>query len=227
VTSRFAVRAVAFDLDGTLLHTLPDIAAAADRLLRELGRPAAGEAGVRSYIGNGIPRLVRRLLTGEMEGEPPAGIFEPAFDAFLRHYRDTFLASPAPYPGVMEGLKGMRSAGLRLACVTNKSRAFTEPMLEATGLARFFEVVLSGDSLPAKKPDPAPLLHVAERFDLEPAQLLMVGDSANDTRAARAAGCPVVCVPYGYRGTMTLRDLDCDAIVDDLVQVLRLVEAAD
>jgi len=227
VTSRFAVRAVAFDLDGTLLHTLPDIAAASDRMLRALGRPEVGEARVRSYIGNGIPRLVKRLLTGEMQAEPPAAIFEPAFEAFLRHYRDTFLASPTPFPGVLEGLEGMRGAGLRLACVTNKARAFTEPMLEATGLARFFEVVLSGDSLSAKKPDPAPLLHVAERFALAPAELLMVGDSDNDTRAARAAGCPVVCVPYGYRGGMTLRDLDCDAIVDDLVQVLRLVGAAD
>ena len=224
--ARFAVRAVAFDLDGTLLHTLPDIAAASDRMLRELGRPAVGEACVRRYVGNGIPRLVKRLLTGEMQAEPPEETFGPALDAFLRHYRDTFLTAPTIFPGVLEGLEGMRSAGLRLACVTNKARAFTEPMLESTGLARYFELVLSGDSLPARKPDPGPLLHVAAHFVIAPAAVLMVGDSDNDTRAARAAGCPVVCVPYGYRGTMALRDLDCDAIVDDLVHVLRLVDVA-
>jgi len=224
VTRRFGVRAVAFDLDGTLLHTLPDIATASDRMLRELGRAEAGEARVRGYIGNGIPRLVKRLLTGELQGEPQPELFEQALQSFMRHYRNTFLVSPRPYPGVVEGLDGMRAAGLRLACVTNKARAFTEPMLEATGLAAYFQLVLSGDSLPSKKPDPGPLLHLAQHFAIAPGDLLMVGDSDNDARAARAAGCPVVCVPYGYRGETALRDLDCDAIVDDLVQAQRLIE---
>lgn len=226
VRPRFAVRAVAFDLDGTLLHTLPDIAVASDRMLRELGHPAAGEALVSGYIGNGIPRLVKRLLTGELRGEPATGDFERALEAFMRHYRATFLATPQPYPGVREGLEHLRAAGLQLACVTNKARAFTEPLLEATGLARFFPLVLSGDSLPSKKPDPGPLLHVARHFGIAPPQLLMVGDSDNDARAARAAGCPVVCVAYGYRGGMALRELGCDAIVDDLLVLQRLVDAA-
>jgi len=221
VTARFRVEAVAFDLDGTLLHTLPDIAAASDRMLRELGRPEAGEAQVR-----GIPRLVKRLLTGQRQAEPDAALFELALQCFMRHYRDTFLSSPQPFPGVVDGLERMRGAGLRLACVTNKARAFTEPMLEAVGLAHHFQLVLSGDSLHSKKPDPGPLLHIAERFGVQPAQLLMVGDSDNDARAARAAGCPVLCVPYGYRGETALRDLDCDAIVDDLVDVLRYIDAS-
>lgn len=226
MTPRFPVRAVALDLDGTLLHTLPDIAAASDRMLHELGRPQAGEDRVRAYIGNGIPRLVKRLLTGSMQGEPDAALFEPALASFLRHYRSTFLASPRAFDGVEAGLAGMRAAGLPLACVTNKARAFTEPLLEATGLARFFDLVLSGDSLPTRKPDPGPLLQVAQRFAVEPGRLLMVGDSENDTQAARAAGCPVVCVPYGYRGDLPLRELDCDAIVADLADVLRLIDAA-
>jgi len=226
VTQRFHVQAVAFDLDGTLLHTLPDITAASDSMLRELGRPEAGEERVRGYIGNGIPRLVKRLLTGQRQAEPDAAQFEPALQCFMRHYRDTFLSSPQPFPGVVDGLERMRAAGLRLACVTNKARAFTEPMLEAAGLAHHFQLVLSGDSLPSKKPDPGPLLHIAERFGVQPAHLLMVGDSDNDARAARAAGCPVLCVPYGYRGETALRDLDCDAIVVDLVDVLRYIDAS-
>lgn len=220
------MQAVALDLDGTLLHTLPDIATASDRMMQEIGQPVAGEERVRGYIGNGIPRLVKRLLTGQMQTEPDAALFESALQCFMRHYRDTFLLSPRPFPGVVDGLERMRAAGLRLACVTNKARTFTEPMLEAAGLAHHFELVLSGDSLPSKKPDPGPLLHIAERFGVQPGQLLMVGDSDNDARAARAAGCPVLCVPYGYRGASALRDLDCDAIVDDLVDVLRYIDAS-
>ena len=129
-----------------------------------------------------------------------------------------------PFPGVEQGLRSMRAQGLKLACVTNKSQAFTEPLLEATGLADWLDIVVSGDSLPARKPDPLPLLHIAQRFGVPPARLLMVGDSDNDTAAARAAGCPVLCVPYGYRGGMEVRDLDCDAIVSDLLEAHALIE---
>jgi len=217
------VEAVAIDLDGTLLDTLPDIAQAADRMLLELGRPAAGPELVRGYIGNGIPRLVQRLLTGTMDGQAEAALFERGLNAFGRHYRETFLQHPLPFPGVIEGLGRMCASGLKLACVTNKSAAFTDPLLAAAGIAVHFDLVVSGDSLPARKPDPLPLLHVAQRFGVEPAQLLVIGDSDNDTRAARAAGCPVVCVPYGYRGAAQVRDLDCDAIVSDLLQACRLI----
>jgi phosphoglycolate phosphatase len=221
---RFSVDAVALDLDGTLLDTLPDIAEAAERMLREAGLPPAGQERVRDYIGNGIARLVKRLLTGTREGEPPAAEFEHALESFERHYRDTFLRSPVPFPGVEQGLRGMRGMGLKLACVTNKSQAFTLPLLEATGLATWLDYVVSGDSLPARKPDPLPLLHIAEQFGLAPARLLVIGDSDNDTAAARAAGCPVVCVPYGYRGGRAVRDLDCDAIVSDLIEAQSLVD---
>jgi phosphoglycolate phosphatase len=117
----------------------------------------------------------------------------------------------------------MHAAGLQLACVTNKSAAFTLPLLAAAGIAERFDLVASGDSLPAKKPDPLPLRHVARRFGLEPHRLLVIGDSDNDTRAARAAGCPVLCVPYGYRGAGQVRDLDCDAIVTDLLHACSLI----
>jgi phosphoglycolate phosphatase len=222
----FSVDAVALDLDGTLLDTLPDLAEAAERMLAELGCAPAGTDRVRDFVGNGIPRLVKRLLSGAREGEPPPEQFARALASFQRHYRDTFLRSPAAFPGVEEGLVRMREQGLRLACVTNKSGDFTLPLLEVTGLAAMLDYVVSGDSLPAKKPDPLPLQHIAQRFGVPPARLLMVGDSDNDTQAARAAGCPVVCVPYGYSGGLRVRDLDCDAIVSDLIEACALIARA-
>jgi phosphoglycolate phosphatase len=220
---RFEVSAVAVDLDGTLLDTLPDIAQAADRMLVDLGRPAAGEARVRDYIGRGIPRLVKRLLTGELHAEPDEASFQRALPLFEEHYRQTFAERSRPFPGVTEGLERMRTAGLRLACVTNKAQSFTLPLLAHTGLAGFFDLVVSGDSLPRKKPDPLPLQHIAQRFGVAPADLLLIGDSDNDTEAARAAGCPVVCVPYGYPGERQVRDLDCDAIVASLIEAAGLI----
>jgi phosphoglycolate phosphatase len=215
---RFQADAVALDLDGTLLDTLPDIAEASERMLREMGRRPAGQDRVRDYIGNGIARLVKRLLTGQREGEPDAAQFERALASFERHYRDTYLQSSVPFPGVEQGLRDMRAQGLKLACVTNKSEAFTLPLLEAAGLLSLLDCVVSGDTLPARKPDPLPLLHIAQRFGISPARLLVIGDSDNDTAAARAAGCPVVCVPYGYRGGREVHELDCDAIVSGLIE---------
>jgi phosphoglycolate phosphatase len=192
-------------------------------MLRDLGLAPAEDSAVRACIGDGIPRLVKRLLTGTRDGEPEPAAFERGRALFEGHYRDTFLQRPLPFPGVQEGLARLRAAGLKLACVTNKSEAFTLPLLTAAGIAGHFDLVVSGDSLPAKKPDPLPLRHVAQRFGLEPRRLLVVGDSDNDTRAARAAGCPVLCVPYGYRGAGQVRDLDCDAIVPDLLHVFPLI----
>lgn len=219
------IRAIAFDLDGTLLDTLPDIADAADRMLAELGRPQAGEDAVRRFIGNGIPRLVKRLLTGKRHGEPDPELFDRALPIFERHYRDTFTLRSAPYPNVVEGLQAFKAAGLRLGCVTNKAAAFTEPLLRATRLDGFFEVVLSGDNVPRKKPDPLPIVLFAERLGVALGSVLVIGDSPNDAQAARAAGCPVFCVPYGYRD-VEVRDLDCDVIVRDLLHAFELLRPA-
>jgi phosphoglycolate phosphatase len=217
-----AARAVAFDLDGTLLDTLPDLAAAAASMLEQLGRPPVDEPTVRSYIGNGIPRLTKRLLTRSMDGEPPPQLFERALGLFEANYRATLTARTKPFPGVEEGLRRFRASGLQLACITNKAHAFTVPLLEATGLRDWFDLVLSGDSLPKKKPDPLPLLHCAQEFGTDPAQLLVIGDSLADVQAARAAGCPVFCVSYGYSAG-GVQVLECDAIVHDLIQAAGLV----
>ena len=217
-----AVRAAAFDLDGTLLDTLPDIAEAARRMLADVGRPEVGAKAVRRYVGDGIQRLAKRLLTQEMDGEPPAGELERALDRFEHHYRDTLTQRTRPFPGVEDGLRQFAREGLKLACVTNKAESFTLPLLEATGLRGYFELVVAGDTLPRKKPDPLPLLYCAQQFGARPHELLVVGDSANDALAARAAGCPAFCVPYGY-SARDVRELDCDAIVGDLVEAARLI----
>ena len=129
------------------------------------------------------------------------------------------------YPGVIEGLEGFRALGLRLACVTNKAARFTVPLLEQMGLAPYFELVVSGDTLARKKPDPMQLAHICAEFALAPPEALLIGDSANDALAARAAGCPVFCVSYGYSEGGDVRDLDCDAIVDSLSEAANILQS--
>ena len=217
------IKAVAFDLDGTLVETLPDLHEAANRMLAQLGRSAVSESIVRAFIGDGVDRLVKRLLTGEHEGEPDAAAFEKAAADFRGHYASVLIRASHAFPGAVSVLEILRNRGVKLACVTNKPARVTEPLLQGLGLTAYLDLIISGDSLPRKKPDPLPLLHAARVFGIDPVQLLMVGDSAVDTAAARAARCPVFCVPYGYRGTLTVQELDCDAIVATLPDVLDLI----
>ena len=217
------IKAVAFDLDGTLVETLPDLHESAIRMLAQIGRPAVSESTVRAYIGDGVDRLVERLLTEKSDGEHDAALFEKAADNFRSHYANVLTRASHPFAGAVFTLKILRRRGFKLACVTNKPARFTEPLLEGLALTGNLDLVLSGDSLPRKKPDALPLLHVASAFGIEPAQLLMVGDSPVDTAAARTAGCPVFCVPYGYRGSLAVRELDCDAIVPTLPDLLDLI----
>lgn len=215
----FPVRAVMVDLDGTLLDTAEDLAAAANAMLAEYGRAPLELAAVRSYIGRGIANLVRRCFGDAASAELPAD----AVDCFRRHYRITNGRQARIYPGVVEGLRAMHGLGLPLACVTNKASDFALPLLETTGLARWFALKVCGDTLAKIKPDPLPLLHICERFGVAPGEALLIGDSLNDVRAARAAGCPVVCVPYGYNEGAAVRAQDCDAIVPSLEAAARLL----
>ncbi len=213
------IRALAFDLDGTLLDTLPDIADAANAMLRDLGRDEVHPDIVRSYIGDGIPRLVKRLLVANRDGEPATDAFERARAIFQDHYFRHLDRYTRAYDGAREGVERMRDAGLRLACVTNKAERFARPLLDAHFGAGAFDLVVGGDTLPRKKPDPLPFVHCCEQFDVAADELLVVGDSANDVDSARAAGCPVVCVPYGYTGGADVRSLGADAIVPGILQV--------
>jgi phosphoglycolate phosphatase len=217
------VKAVAFDLDGTLVETLPDLHESANRMLADLGRAAASEMTVRAYIGDGVDRLVKRLLTSSVDGEPDADVFEKAADSFRAHYAKILTRASHPFPGAIDLLDLLRKRGFKLTCVTNKPARFTEPLLRELGIAHRLDLILSGDSLAAKKPDPLPLVHTASTFGIATAQLLMVGDSQVDTAAARAAGCPVFCVPFCYRGSLAVQDLDCDAIVHALAEVSELI----
>ena len=208
------------DLDGTLADTAPDIHAAASRMLADLNRPPVSPAQAREHIGDGMPRFVKRLLTGERWQNPDAELFARAHDLMLRHYERECVASPRVYPGVREALAKLRADGFGLACVTNKPRRFTIPLLSACGLADFFPVVACGDSPEMKKPRPDSLLFACEGLGLQPADAVMVGDSAaTDGRAALAAGCKFVGVSYGYG----LDPFPPDAIVvDSLTELLSL-----
>lgn len=215
------VKAVMIDLDGTLLDTAADLASAANLVLEELGHGAVDPEIVKTFIGKGVANLMRKSLI-ESTGEEPEE-FEHAMAVFDRHYQDVLSRESRPYPGVVEGLEAMKAAGFRLACITNKAERFTIPLLKDTGLYDYFEIVLSGDSLPRKKPDPLPLFHACGHFGIEPSEMLLIGDSVNDVQAARAAGCTVFCVPYGYNEGNDIRELDTDAIVESLLDASGLI----
>lgn len=218
-----AVSAIVIDLDGTLLHTAPELAEAANRMLRDMGRPPVSQDLLMSYIGNGIAWLVKRALTGDMHAEPEAALYDKALPIFEKHYTELLLQSK-PFPGVIAGLDALKAAGFRLGCITNKVARYTEPLLKGIGLAQYFDIVLSGDSLPEKKPHPLPLLHSAQFFGVPIEKLLLIGDSLNDAVAARAAGCPVFCVPYGYNHGEPVDGLDLDAVIADLPAAMKLIK---
>lgn len=225
-TGPLAVKVVIIDLDGTLIDTAPDIAASANDMLHELGMSTVDHETVATWIGNGASRLVKRALTGDMDGEPDPTLYERAYTLFFKHYAERVSRESRPYPGVPGALADLRDGGFQLACITNKPQAFTLPLLKDLGLRDYFELVVSGDSLPARKPDPLPLLHTCEQFGVTPGQGVLVGDSANDTRAARAAGMPVICVTYGYNQGIDIRDLEPDAVIDSLDELPNYIRLA-
>jgi phosphoglycolate phosphatase len=218
------VKAVMIDLDGTLADTIPDLAEAANMMLRELDRPGLERELIRTFVGKGIPKLVERALAGSLESSVPAGLLARALPIYERCYAEVNGKHTVIFPGVSEGLRTLRAMQLPLACVTNKAERFTLALLERLQLARCFEQVIAGDTLPQKKPDPQPLLHACRGFGIAPGDMLMIGDSANDVEAARAAGCPVFCVTYGYNEGRDVRELDVDAIVASLIEATRLIE---
>ena len=217
---------VLIDVDGTLVDSVPDLAYCVDEMMKQLGMPEHGEAKVRMWVGNGVERLVRRALIGQLEGEPDDALFDKAYPVYLALYAENTSKRSKPYPGVKEGLEYLKQAGYRLGCVTNKAEQFTVPLLKALGLYDYFEIVVSGDSLPKKKPDPMPLLHVANHFGVKPEQALMIGDSVSDVKAARAAGFQIVCMSYGYNHGIDIREADPDAVIDSMAELPDLLKQA-
>jgi phosphoglycolate phosphatase len=217
---------ILIDLDGTLVDSVPDLAYCVDAMMERLDRPPHGEARVRNWVGNGVERLVRRSLIGQLEGEPDEADFQRAYPIFLELYRDNTSKRSQLFPGIRAGLDWLKAAGYPLGCVTNKAAQFTEPLLRDLEVRDYFEIVISGDTLPRSKPDPLPLLHAAAHFGAEPAEALMIGDSISDVKAARAAGFTIFCMSYGYNHGQDIRDYHPDAVLDSLTEVKGLLEGA-
>ena len=221
-----AFDAAIIDLDGTMVDTMGDFNEALNRMLRELELPSIAAQTIEHMVGKGSEHLLRSVLNHVLEhmGKAPTAIeiealYAHAWPSYQRHYLAINGHYARVYPGVEAGLQALRHAGLRLACLTNKPTSFALPLLRAKGLEGYFEQVFGGDSFDKKKPDPLPLLKTCEALQTAPARTLMVGDSSNDAQAARAAGCPVVLVTYGYNHGQPVRAVDADGFVDSLAQL--------
>jgi len=210
---------ILIDVDGTLVDSVPDLAYCVDEMMAVLGREPHGEVRVRDWVGNGVERLVQRALTGDLDGQPDQAAYDAAYPIFLDLYADNTSKRSRLYPGVREGLDYLKSAGYPLGCVTNKAEQFTVPLLKDLRVYDYFGIVVSGDTLPYKKPHPAPLLHAAEFFKVAPQESLMVGDSISDVKAARAAGFMIACVPYGYNHGDDIRLAEPDVVIETLASL--------
>jgi phosphoglycolate phosphatase len=215
---------ILIDVDGTLVDSVPDLAYCVDEMMKQLGRPTHGADKVRNWVGNGVERLCRRALVGQLDGEPSDADFEKAYPIFLALYAENTSKRSHLYPGVREGLDYLKSQGYKLGSVTNKAAQFTIPLLRDLGLHDAFEVIVCGDDLPEKKPHPMPLLYAAEQLGVTPEQSLMLGDSMSDVKAARAAGFQIVCMSYGYNHGEDIRDYNPDAVIDSMVELKGLLE---
>ena len=214
---------VLIDVDGTLVDSVPDLAFCVDEMMSQLGMPARGEASVREWVGNGVERLVKRALINELDGEPDEALFQQAYPLFLELYADNTCKRSQLYPGVSEGLDYLQQSDIKLGCVTNKAACFTEPLLQQLGIYDSFAIVISGDTLEKKKPDPMPLLHAAKFFAVAPEQAMMIGDSVSDVKAARAAGFQIACMTYGYNHGVDIRDSKPDAVMDSMAELPALL----
>jgi phosphoglycolate phosphatase len=213
-------RLVMFDLDGTLMDSVPDLAAAVDKMLMLLGREPAGIARVRDWVGNGSRVLVRRALAGGLEH---AGVADELADEALALFMQAYAGGhelTTVYPGVRECLDWLREREVKLAIITNKPAQFIEPLLEEKGLAGYFQWLVGGDTLPQQKPDPAALFWVMDKAGVAPEESLFVGDSRNDVRAAKAAAVPCVALTYGYNHGDPIADEQPALVLDDLRELV-------
>ncbi len=217
-----ALQAAVIDLDGTLVDTLGDFTATLNRMLADLALPPVAHATVERLVGKGSEHLIRGVLA--LAGWSPERMaasdgYERAWQLYQDHYRGINGRHADVYPGALAGVQWLKARGLKLACLTNKPTEFAQGLLRDKGLAEYFDVVFGGDAFPRKKPDPLPLLKTCETLGTVPARTLMLGDSSNDAQAARAAGCPVVLVTYGYNHGEPVRAVDADGWLDSLADL--------
>ena len=220
-----AIKAAIIDLDGTMLDTVPDFEAALNGMRAEFGLAPISQETIKPLVGKGSEKLVRDALLLDWDAARVDAAHADAMDGYQRHYLAINGKHSTLFDGVIEGLAEMRDQGLRLACVTNKPVAFTLPLLEQKGLAPYFERVFGGDSFARKKPDPMPMLGACEAFDLHPSRVVAIGDSSNDAESARAAGCFVLTVPYGYNHGRPIQEINSDGIVSSLLDAAKLIRA--
>jgi len=214
------IKAVAFDLDGTLIDSLPDLVAAANAMRQHLGLAPLHEQRVREHVGDGIGVLVHRSITNERDTPAEAALWEQGFSFFVAFYRQHLTTLTQVFPGVVTGIGLLKALNLPLAIITNKPEGLTLPLLKELGLADDFALFLGGDSLSEKKPSALPLLHTCQTLNIQPTDLLMVGDSHNDVAAARAAGSPVAVLRYGYGEADSLQ---ADVVLDSVEQLYDMI----
>ena len=217
------IRAAIIDLDGTMLDTAQDFQVAINRMRAELDLDPLDVGIIRNFVGKGTENLMRSVLGVNFDEDGVERHFEQALASYQRHYAAINGDHTRIYPGVVEGLDALQAKGLRLACVTNKPIGFALPLLEKKGLSGYFDITYGGDSLPKKKPDPYPLVKVCAEFGLQPPHVVAIGDSSNDALAARAAGCRVLNVPYGYNHGEPIQDVDSDGIVATLLDAAHII----
>ncbi|HEY1044353.1 MAG TPA: phosphoglycolate phosphatase [Telluria sp.] len=218
------VRGVIIDLDGTMLDTVPDFHVAINGMRAELGLGPIKAELIARMVGKGSENLIRGVLALDFDEAGVDQRIDSAMDSYQRHYIAINGDHSTLYPEVVEGLSALREMGLALACVTNKPVAFAQPLLAKKGLSHFFDVLYGGDSFERKKPDPMPLLGACASFSLSPAEVVAIGDSSNDAEAARAAGCAVLTVPYGYNHGRPVQEIDSDGIVATLLDAAHRIK---
>jgi phosphoglycolate phosphatase len=220
---KFLPRVVLFDLDGTLIDTIPDLAEAIQRMLAEMRQPARSLQELTGFIGKGVGHLVQSALTVNRSPKTEAE-YAQGLAIFRRHYTQLNGVKSIIYPGVIETLTWLRTRNIGLGCVTNKSAEFTLPLLQQLDLAKFFGAVISGDSLPQKKPNPEPLWIACEKLGVPRQEAstaaLMIGDSVNDALAARNANIPVWLMTYGYSEGIPLTGIDCDGLITSMTELI-------
>ena len=219
------IEAALIDLDGTMVDTADDFAAGLNGMLAQLDAEETTREEVMGYVGKGSEHLIRSVLAPRFHADHAEARFDEALALYQDEYAKINGRHTRLYPGVEAGLAALRDAGIKLACVTNKPHRFAVELLQQYGLVQYLEVVLGGDSLPKKKPDPLPMLTACERLDVPPQAAVAIGDSENDALAGRAAGMATLTVPYGYNHGQPVQKIESDGIVATLLDAAKAVAA--